>query len=68
MELFKHCIVNTQSNLVVNVIEYEEVKTGVPPGMEDPLICVYEPSGTIGAKYENGKIINPVWPPIVVPG
>jgi hypothetical protein len=64
MELFKHCIVDTEKNMVVNVIEYEEIKTGVPPGMREPLICVYDPLGTIGAKYENGKIINPPSPPI----
>ena len=63
MELYKHCIVDSQSNLVVNLIEYEEIKIGAPPGMSDQYFCVYEPNGTIGVKYENGKIINPPSPP-----
>lgn len=63
MSLYKHCIVDVQANLVVNVIEYEEIKTGAPPGLDQNLICVYDPQGTIGAKYENGKIINPPSPP-----
>jgi len=62
MELYRHCIVDTQSNLVINVIEYEKIELGVPPGMDNTFICVYAPSGVIGARYENGKIINPILP------
>jgi hypothetical protein len=63
MDLYKHCIVDSQTNLVVNLIEYEEIRTGTPPGMNDEYFCVYDPNGTVGAKYEDEKIINPPSPP-----
>lgn len=34
MELIRHCIVDTSTNKVVNVIEYETEQTGIPPGFE----------------------------------
>lgn len=60
--MFRTCIVDTTTNLVVNIVEYEEEQTGVPPGFEPPLLCVPSATGRIGGTYENGAIVNP--PPI----
>jgi hypothetical protein len=63
--MFRTCIVNTDTNLVVNVIDYETEQTGVPPGFEHPLLCVPSETGMIGASYVDGAIVNPpapVWP------
>ena len=43
MTLIRHCIVDTNTNKVVNIIEYETEQTGVPPGFESEaphLLCV----------------------------
>jgi hypothetical protein len=62
MELIRHCIVDTNTNLVVNTIEYETVKTGTVPGFEEQpnLICVASETGEIGGTYSDGVIVNPM--------
>ena len=35
MNLIRHCIINTTTNLVENIVEYEEIKSGVPLGFEN---------------------------------
>ena len=61
MELIRHCIVDTNTNLVVNIIEYETVKTGPVPGFEEQqnLICVASETGEINGTYSDGVIVNP---------
>ena len=62
--MFRTCIVNTDTNLVINVVEYETEETGVPPGFEPPLLCVPSDTGEIGGTYLDGVITNPI--PILV--
>ena len=60
MELIRHCIIDTNTNIVVNVIEYETEQTGVPSGMEDHFLAVRSDDGDIGGTYADGIITNPV--------
>jgi len=59
MTLIRHCIVDTTTNKVVNIIEYEEIQTGVPPGLDFHFLCVASDTGEIGGTYANGEIVNP---------
>jgi hypothetical protein len=68
MELIRHCIIDTNTNLVVNIIEYETEQTGVPAGLEQHLLCVASSDGQIGGTYENGIITNPPQPEIILLG
>ena len=68
MALIKHCIVDTTTDKVVNIIDYETEQTGVPPGFEEEaahLLCVPIDNGQIGGTYENGVITNPEPLPII---
>lgn len=56
----RHCIVDTHTNKVVNIINYEDEITGTPSGMEDYLIAVNSDDGQIGADYTAGGIVNPL--------
>jgi len=60
MELIRHCIIDTNTNIVVNVIEYETEQTGVPTGMEDNFLAVRSDEGDIGGTYADGIVTNPV--------
>jgi hypothetical protein len=59
MTLIRHCIVDTNTNIVVNIIEYETLQNGVPTGLESNLLCVPSEFGQIGGTYANGEITNP---------
>jgi len=59
MELIRHCIIDTNTNTVVNAIEYETEQTGIPPGLEDSLICVKSDEANIGWTYIDGVFDNP---------
>lgn len=68
--MIRHCIINTNTNLVVNIVEYENERTGVPEGLESHLLCVASETGEIGGTYNaDGTITNPVIevPPIPDP-
>jgi len=79
MSLIRHCIIDTTTNKVVNIIDYETEQNGVPKGLEQNLLCVKSNTGQIGDTYNNGiftpiqpysswTLINNVWqPPIVYP-
>ena len=66
MTLIRHCIVDTNTNLVVNVIEYDEIQNEHPPGLDLTLLCVQSDIGQIGGTYKNGVITNPVTPIITI--
>jgi hypothetical protein len=68
MSLIRHCIIDTTTNLVVNIIEYETEQTGIPPGLEEHLLCVKSDTGEIGGTYENGVITNPPQPEPILLG
>ena len=58
--MFRHCIINTTTNLVENIVEYEEIKSGVPSGFENHYICVASDDGQMGATYnQDGTFTNP---------
>ena len=68
--MIRHCIIDTNTNLVINIVEYENERTGVPEGLESYLICVVSETGEIGGIYNaDGTITNPVIeiPPIPAP-
>jgi hypothetical protein len=65
--MIRHCIIDTNTDLVVNIIDYETEQTGVPPGLEEHLLCVKSDEGQIGGTYENGVITNPPEPEILFP-
>jgi hypothetical protein len=59
--MIRHCIIDTNTNLVVNVVEYENERTGVPEGLESHFRCVVSETGEIGGTYnQDGTITNPV--------
>lgn len=58
--MIRHCIIDTNTNKVINIVEYENERTGVPEGLESHLICVASETGQIGGTYNNGTITNPV--------
>lgn len=59
MTLIRHCIIDTTTNTVVNIIDYETEQNGVPPSLENHFLCVASNDGQIGGIYENGVITNP---------
>jgi hypothetical protein len=56
--MIRHCIIDTNTNLVVNIINYETEQTGIPSGLEEHLLCVKSEEGQIGGTYANGVITN----------
>jgi hypothetical protein len=58
--MIRHCIIDTNTNKVINIVEYENERTGVPEGLESHLICVASETGQISGTYNNGTITNPV--------
>ena len=62
MSLIKHCIVDTNTDLVVNIIEYETEQTGVPPALESHLLCVASNEFGIGDSYKNGVFTKALEP------
>jgi hypothetical protein len=61
MTLIKHAIVDTDTNKVVNLIEYETEQVGVPPGFESEaphLLCVVSGSADIGMDYIDGAFVD----------
>ena len=63
--MIRHCIIDTNTNLVVNIIDYEAEQTGIPPGLEKHLLCVKSDIGQIGGTYADGVITNPPQPEIL---
>lgn len=62
--MIKHCIVDTNTGLVVNIIDYETEQTGVPPALESHLLCVASDEYGIGDSYKDGvftKAPTPVY-------
>lgn len=57
MELIRHALIDTATNKVVNLVEYETEQTGVPPGFEAEaphLLCVASAVADIGMDYVDG--------------
>ncbi len=66
--MIRHCIIDTNTNLVVNIIDYETEQTGIPAGLEEHLLCVKSDKGQIGGTYNNGNITNPPQPEVIILG
>ncbi len=66
--MIRHCIIDTNTNLVVNIIDYGTEQTGIPPGLEEHLLCVKSDTGQIGGIYADGVITNPPQPEPIIPG
>lgn len=59
--MIRHCIIDTNTNKVINIVEYENEITGVPKGLESHLLCIASEIGEIGGTYNaDGTITNPV--------
>jgi len=59
MNNIRHCIIDTTTNIVINIIDYETEQTGIPPGLDSNLLCIPSNDGQIGGVYDNGIITNP---------
>jgi hypothetical protein len=66
--MIRHCIIDTNTNLVVNIIDYEIEQTGVPIGLEEHLVCVKSDTGQMGGTYADGVITNPPQPDPIILG
>ena len=62
----RHCIIDTTTNLVVNIVDYETEQSGVPNGLENTLLATPSAEGQIGGTYAKGVIINPPQPPMPI--
>jgi hypothetical protein len=60
MTLIKHCIVDTRTNKVVNIIEYETPQTSLVPGFETEthLLCVASDIGGIDWDYIDNSFVD----------
>lgn len=59
--MIKHCIVDTQTNKVVNVIEYETEQSGLMPGFEEThphWLCVASDTAGIDWDYVDGSFVD----------
>jgi hypothetical protein len=65
--MIRHCIIDTNTNLVVNIIDYETQQTEVPIGLEAHLLCVKSDTGQMGGTYADGVITNPPQPELIFP-
>lgn len=63
MALQRYAIVDTTTNLVVNVVEYETAPTGPPPGMGKNMLAVQSDQANAGWSYSNGTLAAPPSPP-----
>jgi len=57
--LIRHCIIDTTTNLVVNIVDYKTEQSGVPNGLEEYLLVMPSMDGRIGGTYTDGVITNP---------
>lgn len=61
MNLIRHAIVDTNTNKVVNVVEYETEQTGIPPGFEidfPQLLCIKSDTANTGDDYIDGQFVD----------
>lgn len=56
-------IIDTDTNTVINIIDYDTVPTGVPPGLTGNVIAVANNGASIGWTYQNGTFTDPNPPP-----
>lgn len=61
MAFIRHAIVDTNTNKVVNVVEYETEQTGIPPGFDVDFphyVCVKSDIANTGDDYLDGHFID----------
>lgn len=61
MKFIRHAIVDTDTNKVVNVVEYETEQTGIPPGFEvdfPQYRCVKSDVANTGDDYVDGQFVD----------
>jgi hypothetical protein len=59
--MIRHCIINTNTNKVINIIDYETQQTGVPLGFETEaphLSCVANDVAGIDWDYINNEFVD----------
>lgn len=59
--MIRHCIIDTQTNKVVNIIEYDTEQSGVPLGFETEahhLLCVANDIAGIDWDYADGAFVD----------
>ncbi|MCG3177408.1 MAG: hypothetical protein MOGMAGMI_02382 [Candidatus Omnitrophica bacterium] len=62
--MYRTCIVDLDAGVVVNVLEYEAIVTGAPPGLNSGLMAVPSDEAQIGWRYDGEKLRAP---PVVTP-
>jgi hypothetical protein len=49
-----------KNGVVVNIIEYDEVPQGTPPGLDEGCVAIASDVASTGWTYSNGEFTNPV--------
>jgi hypothetical protein len=57
--MIRHCIIDTNTNLVVNIIEYEAAPETPPAGFSDGIIAVVSSKASIDWTYADGVFTEP---------
>ena len=60
--MIKHCIIETLTGKIVNIIEYDTIQTGIPKGFENEQpnwICFASDTMEINGTYLNGIYTEP---------
>jgi hypothetical protein len=60
--MIRTCIVNTDTGVVENVVEYESLPEGVPPGMDGPLVAVASDTAGPDWTWDGSSFIAPEIP------
>lgn len=55
----RYAIINRNTNLVENLIEYETSPSVPPAGFDDNFIAIADDISSPGWRYENGVLMNP---------
>lgn len=59
----RYAIINTETNTVENIIEYEDAPETPIPGFEENYMAVPDELSSPGWLYQNGEFTNPNPPP-----
>ena len=57
--MIRHCIIDLQKNEVTNVIDYDEVISGTPPGMTEDFLAVASDTAQIGWLWAGQELHPP---------
>lgn len=58
----RYAIINTNTNIVENVVEYDNIPINPPPGFENNYIAIDSDIANPGWEYKNNQFIDPTPP------